>query len=81
VLGFLHFYQSITDLPFFLSSSKVSGLHPSLFRAAMASAKTVKDVSSHEFVRAYAAHLKRSGKVVLFSSPLFFFSLLQWTSF
>jgi hypothetical protein len=25
--------------------------------------KTVKDVSSHEFVRSYAAHLKRSGKV------------------
>ncbi len=32
--------------------------------AAMAgTAKTVKDVSSHDFVRAYAAHLKRSGKV------------------
>ncbi len=32
--------------------------------AAMAStAKTVKDVPSHDFVRAYAAHLKRSGKV------------------
>jgi hypothetical protein len=31
---------------------------------AMAStAKTVKDVPSHDFVRAYAAHLKRSGKV------------------
>jgi hypothetical protein len=27
-------------------------------------AKTVKDVSSHEFVRSYAAHLKRSGKVL-----------------
>jgi ribosomal protein S19E (S16A) len=26
-------------------------------------AKTVKDVPSHDFVRAYAAHLKRSGKV------------------
>ena len=26
-------------------------------------ASTVKDVSSHEFVRAYAAHLKRTGKV------------------
>lgn len=25
--------------------------------------KTVKDVSPHEFVKAYAAHLKRSGKV------------------
>jgi small subunit ribosomal protein S19e len=32
--------------------------------AAMAgTAKTVKDVSSHDFVRAYAAHLKRSGKI------------------
>ncbi len=32
--------------------------------AAMAgTAKTVKDVASHDFVRAYAAHLKRSGKV------------------
>ncbi len=32
--------------------------------AGMAStAKTVKDVPSHDFVRAYAAHLKRSGKV------------------
>ncbi|KAI5071307.1 hypothetical protein GOP47_0013558 [Adiantum capillus-veneris] len=29
----------------------------------MATAKTVKDVSPHEFVRAYAAHLKRSGKI------------------
>jgi len=28
-----------------------------------ATAKTVKDVPSHEFVRAYAAHLKRSGKI------------------
>ncbi|KAK5819803.1 hypothetical protein PVK06_024827 [Gossypium arboreum] len=25
-------------------------------------ARTVKDVSPHEFVKAYAAHLKRSGK-------------------
>lgn len=31
----------------------------------MATAKTVKDVSPHEFVKAYAAHLKRSGKVQL----------------
>ncbi|KAF4397613.1 hypothetical protein G4B88_027353 [Cannabis sativa] len=29
----------------------------------MATSKTVKDVSPHEFVKAYAAHLKRSGKV------------------
>jgi len=31
----------------------------------MATACTVKDVSPHEFVRAYAAHLKRSGKIEL----------------
>ncbi|KAK4755170.1 hypothetical protein SAY87_008927 [Trapa incisa] len=31
----------------------------------MATARTVKDVSPHEFVKAYAAHLKRSGKVEL----------------
>ncbi|GMQ10932.1 hypothetical protein CsSME_00053738 [Camellia sinensis var. sinensis] len=28
----------------------------------MATAKSVKDVSPHEFVKAYSAHLKRSGK-------------------
>jgi len=32
----------------------------------MATAKTVKDVSPHEFVKAYSAHLKRSGKVIIF---------------
>jgi len=31
----------------------------------MATGRTVKDVSPHEFVKAYAAHLKRSGKVSL----------------
>lgn len=31
-----------------------------------ATARTVKDVSPHEFVKAYAAHLKRSGKVNIF---------------
>ena len=31
----------------------------------MATAKTVKDVSPHEFVKAYSAHLKRSGKVIV----------------
>uniref|UniRef100_A0A7N0ZSL9 40S ribosomal protein S19 n=1 Tax=Kalanchoe fedtschenkoi TaxID=63787 RepID=A0A7N0ZSL9_KALFE len=30
-----------------------------------ATGKTVKDVSPHEFVKAYAAHLKRSGKMEL----------------
>ena len=29
----------------------------------MATGRTVKDVSPHEFVKAYSAHLKRSGKV------------------
>lgn len=29
----------------------------------MEAARTVKDVSPHEFVKAYASHLKRSGKV------------------
>ncbi|KAE9590324.1 putative ribosomal protein S19e [Lupinus albus] len=33
----------------------------------MATAKTVKDVSPHEFVKAYSSHLKRSGKVSFFS--------------
>lgn len=32
-------------------------------REKMETARTVKDVSPHEFVKAYAAHLKRSGKV------------------
>ena len=39
-------------------------------------AKTVKDVSPHEFVKAYSAHLKRSGKVrsILFSFCVCFLS-------
>ncbi|CAA6657409.1 unnamed protein product [Spirodela intermedia] len=32
---------------------------------ALEAARTVKDVSPHDFVRAYASHLKRSGKVEL----------------
>ncbi|KAJ4819333.1 40S ribosomal protein S19 [Rhynchospora pubera] len=32
---------------------------------AMETGRTVKDVSPHEFVKAYAAHLKRSGKMEL----------------
>ncbi|KAI8548441.1 hypothetical protein RHMOL_Rhmol07G0274100 [Rhododendron molle] len=32
---------------------------------AMATAKSVKDVSPHEFVKAYSAHLKRSSKMEL----------------
>ncbi|XP_075111472.1 small ribosomal subunit protein eS19x-like [Nicotiana tabacum] len=31
----------------------------------MEAARTMKDVSHHEFVKAYAAHLKRSGKMEL----------------
>ncbi|KAL5153074.1 40S ribosomal protein S19-1 [Glycine soja] len=31
----------------------------------MATARTVKDVSPHDFVKAYASHLKRSGKMEL----------------
>ncbi|KAG8496690.1 hypothetical protein CXB51_007935 [Gossypium anomalum] len=31
----------------------------------MEAVRTVKDVSPHEFVKAYAAHLKRSGKIEL----------------
>ncbi|CAN6859264.1 unnamed protein product [Brassica oleracea var. botrytis] len=31
----------------------------------MSTGKTVKDVSPHEFVKAYASHLKRSGKIEL----------------
>ncbi|KAK7334597.1 hypothetical protein VNO80_26357 [Phaseolus coccineus] len=31
----------------------------------MATARTVKDVSPHEFVKAYSSHLKRSGKMEL----------------
>ncbi|KAL7602792.1 hypothetical protein Lser_V15G20302 [Lactuca serriola] len=31
----------------------------------MATARTVKDVSPHEFVKGYAVHLKRSGKMEL----------------
>ncbi|XP_058113374.1 small ribosomal subunit protein eS19-like [Magnolia sinica] len=31
----------------------------------MEAARTVKDVSPHDFVKAYSAHLKRSGKVEL----------------
>lgn len=42
-----------------LSAAKASAL-------AMASSRTVKDVSPHEFVKAYSAHLKRSGKVWFF---------------
>ncbi|KAF9683987.1 hypothetical protein SADUNF_Sadunf04G0071000 [Salix dunnii] len=39
--------------------------HKKINGKTMATAKTVKDVSPHEFVKAYSAHLKRSGKVEL----------------
>lgn len=46
----------------------------------MATARTVKDVSPHEFVVAYAAHLKRSGKVFLlsFSSCAYVYGVLSF---
>lgn len=31
---------------------------------ATSTARTVKDVNPHEFVKSYSAHLKRSGKVL-----------------
>lgn len=42
----------------------------------MATAKKVKDVSPHEFVKAYSAHLKRSGKVLYISLDYLF--SLDW---
>ena len=38
-------------------------------RMAASTARTVKDVNPHEFVKAYSAHLKRSGKVTVPDSP------------
>jgi small subunit ribosomal protein S19e len=35
---------------------------------ADSTARTVKDVNPHDFVKAYSAHLKRSGKVKLLHS-------------
>jgi hypothetical protein len=32
---------------------------------ATSTARTVKDVNPHDFVKAYSAHLKRSGKVAI----------------
>uniref|UniRef100_A0A0D9VVE7 Uncharacterized protein n=1 Tax=Leersia perrieri TaxID=77586 RepID=A0A0D9VVE7_9ORYZ len=31
---------------------------------ADSTARTVKDVNPHEFIKAYSAHLKRSGKIM-----------------
>lgn len=42
----------------------------------MATARTVKDVSPHEFVNAYSAHLKRSGKVYYISSLTYVYGVL-----
>lgn len=44
----------------------VSEITTFLFDSSMATARTVKDVSPHDFVKAYASHLKRSGKVQFF---------------
>lgn len=46
----------------------------------MEAARTVKDVSPHDFVKAYSAHLKRSGKVCSLPSslsPSLFFGLFK----
>ncbi|KAL9321707.1 hypothetical protein ACSQ67_009760 [Phaseolus vulgaris] len=55
----------------------------------MATARTVKDVSPHEFVKAYSSHLKRSGKVLYvlgcvivtnsLNSGELFMELPEWT--
>lgn len=58
----------------FHGASVTIGLHlpsPTSTRR-MATAKNVKDVSPHEFVKAYAAHLKRSGKVSTLLDPIKF---------
>lgn len=47
----------------------------------METAKNVKDVSPHEFVKAYAAHLKRSGKVSYLSLFLFNFIIIIYHFF
>lgn len=46
-----------------LASSFLASKELSCSWRTMATAKSVKDVSPHEFVKAYSAHLKRSGKV------------------
>ena len=45
---------------------------------AASTARTVKDVNPHEFVKAYSAHLKRSGKVKPPDSLFPFDSTLQF---
>ena len=54
-------FVSATALASFISAPKASHL-----ASTMAAARTVKDVSPHEFVKAYSAHLKRSGKVYIY---------------
>jgi hypothetical protein len=51
-------WRTVKDVP--LSASAFCHPH------AMETGRTMKDVSPHEFVKAYAAHLKRSGKVLIF---------------
>ena len=54
---------SQSQLPSFTPPRQAPAPTFSQSAATMASARTVKDVSPHEFVKAYSAHLKRSGKV------------------
>ena len=44
----------------------------------MEAARTVKDVSPHEFVKSYAAHLKRSGRVFSLSLSLSLHKLFSY---
>lgn len=41
------------------------------FIPKMATPKTVKDVSPHDFVKSYSAHLRRSGKVLIYNASNF----------
>ncbi|KAF7058395.1 hypothetical protein CFC21_065464 [Triticum aestivum] len=45
---------------------------------AASTARTVKDVNPHEFVKAYSAHLKRSGKLVDFLCTQDMMELPEW---
>ncbi|KAJ4957089.1 hypothetical protein NE237_013872 [Protea cynaroides] len=51
--------------PHFLLFNLRLGTWSSPVEATMVTARTMKDVSPHEFVKAYTAHLKRSGKMEL----------------
>ncbi|KAK4428621.1 40S ribosomal protein S19-3 [Sesamum alatum] len=63
VCGFLvNVLCSVVSLGVYLGSRMTRGEKIS---SAMATARTVKDFFPHEFMKAYAAHLKRSGKMEL----------------